>query len=465
MSIATMTAASRLASIAGPAQVVSDAAALAAYEVCGKRPAAAVRPGSSEEVAEIVKFAAAEKLAMVPCGARTKLSMGWAARQYDVALDMTRLDRVVAYDPADLTLSVEPGITLQKLAPVLAEHKQWLPLSVPYAGRATVGGTIASGVDTALRQMYGTARDYVLGMEFVTGQGTTAKSGGRVVKNVTGYDIHKLMIGALGTLGVMTKINFRTFPLPVAVRGFVSQFASAERALELRHSVGHSPLNPQALELFSPVAAKSLWSEAASRLVPEAARCDVPSKTHWTLAAEFSGNETVLDRCERDFREMTERCDGEGFVVFRKVEAAAVTALKREFIPVALESSPAATIVKMSLLPTRMREMLSSAAKAAETNSLRWMAMARGLGVIYFALLPGDRGDEARRRVIQATDQMLPECAALGGNATIPWSPAEWKSALKVWRLDRGDFDSMRKLKNLFDPIGILSPGRFLGGL
>jgi FAD/FMN-containing dehydrogenase len=119
----------------------------------------------------------------------------------------------------------------------------------------------------------------------------------------------------------------------------------------------------------------------------------------------------------------------------------------------------------MSVLPTRMRELLSGAAKAAETNSLPWAAMARGLGVIYFALLPSDQSEESRRRAIQATDQILPECAALGGNGTIPWSPAEWKSALKVWGLERGDVQQMRKIKNLFDPLGILSPGRFMGAL
>jgi FAD/FMN-containing dehydrogenase len=90
--------------------------------------------------------------------------------------------------------------------------------------------------------------------------------------------------------------------------------------------------------------------------------------------------------------------------------------------------------------------------------------MARGLGIVYFALLPSDRSDEARRRVIQSTDQILFECTRLGGNATIPWSPVEWKSALKVWGLERGDFAQMRKLKKLFDPPGTLSPGRFLGG-
>jgi glycolate oxidase FAD binding subunit len=121
--------------------------------------------------------------------------------------------------------------------------------------------------------------------------------------------------------------------------------------------------------------------------------------------------------------------------------------------------------VKIGVLPTRMKEALANAGRAAETNSLPWAAMARGLGAIYFVLLPRDRVEETRRRVIQATNQILHECAGLGGNATIPWCPPEWKSALKVWGLDRGDLQQMRKLKELFDPRGILSPGRFAGGL
>ena len=126
-----------------------------------------------------------------------------------------------------------------------------LPLAVPFMDRATVGGTIASGVDSPLRQLYGTARDYVLGMEFVTGDGAPAKSGGRVVKNVTGYDLHKLMIGALGTLGVITKINFRTFPLPVATRASWPRSTQppGDRAAA-RHRP--SPLRPLVVEIVSP---------------------------------------------------------------------------------------------------------------------------------------------------------------------------------------------------------------------
>ena len=465
MSIASITASSRLASIVGPAHVTSDSPELAAYEIGGQKPASAARPGSAEEVVEIVKFAAAEKLCMVACGARTKFAMGLPPRQYDLALDLTRLDRITGYDPGDLTLAVQPGVPLRKIEAALAEHKQWLPLAVPYLNQSTAGGAIASGVDSALRQMYGTARDYILGMEFVTGAGAAVKSGGRVVKNVAGYDMHKLMIGALGTLGVITKINFRTFPMPIATRSFIAQFQSAGSALELRHRMARSALTPLALEILSSRAATLLASGVASKIVPEALAADLFSSQHWTLTAEFSGNQTVLDRCEGEFRQLAQECGCAASHAVAADAVAGVAGRKREFIPIALASSPAATILKISLLPTRMKELFTSIAKAAETNSLPWAAMARGLGVIYVALLPSDRSEETRSRVIHATDQILPECAKLGGHATIPWSAAEWKGALKVWGLERADLAQMRRLKTVFDPQSVLSPGRFLGSL
>ena len=175
MTVARASVASRLAAIAGNAHVSADPTQLAPYAIDGKTPAAVARPGSAEEAAEIVKFAAAESLAIVPAGARTKLSMGMPPREYDLALDVSRLDRVVAYDPGDLTLGVEAGIPLRTLAATLAEHRQFLPLAPPFMNRATAGGTIASGVDSPLRQFYGAARDYVLGMEFITGDGALVK--------------------------------------------------------------------------------------------------------------------------------------------------------------------------------------------------------------------------------------------------------------------------------------------------
>jgi glycolate oxidase FAD binding subunit len=465
MNAASAIVASRLGDIVGSQHVISAPTDLAAFAIDDKKPSAAVCPQSAAEIVDVVKFAAKEQLAIVAIGARTKLGMGLPPRQYDIALDMRRLDRVVAYDPGDLTLSVEAGIPLHKLGGILAEHRQFLPLAVPYLSQTTVGGTIASGVDNPLRQLYGTARDYLLGIEFVTGEGVAAKSGGRVVKNVTGYDIHKLMIGALGTLGVITRMNFKTFPMPAASRAFVATFQTVERACGMRNRVWQSPLAPMTMELFSPGVADLFSSKAASRIEPNPMPENVISRTRWTFTSGFSGNDNTLKRYETDLRAMAEECGAVDVVALAGPQIAPAFARKREFVPIALASSPATTISKISVLPTRMSEALKVAAQAAESNHLSWVAMARGVGVIYFAMLPTKRDDETNHQSAQAANQILAACATLGGHATIPWCPSEWKDVLQVWGFDRSDFAQMQKLKTVFDPRSVLSPGRFVGGI
>jgi glycolate oxidase FAD binding subunit len=469
MSIAAKVGPSRLGDIAGAANVTNDPAELAAYTVDGKTPAAAVRPGTAEELAEVVKFAAAEKLALIATGARTKLGMGLPPRAYDVAVDMTRMDRVVACDPGDLTVSVEAGIPLHKLAATLREHRQFLPLSVPYASRATVGGTVASGVDTPLRQFYGTARDYLLGVEYVTGEGVRAKSGGRVVKNVSGYDLHKLMIGAMGTLGIMTRLNFRTFTMPAATQALVARFASVDGALKMRHRMAQNALTPQTLDLLSPRVAELFLGDAGERHAASDGAggfpADLLSTREWAVTTGFSGNERVLARYAEELTKIAREAGSTAMRVLGGRELTGAFSYKRELIPIALDSSPATTIVKMSVLPMRMKEAIEGAARIAEGSGLKWAAMARGIGVIYVALLPSEKNEDARRRVVEATEKILQACGTLEGNATVPWCPAEWKGAVKVWGLEQAEFPMMAKLKNVFDAPGVLSPGRFMGGL
>jgi glycolate oxidase FAD binding subunit len=456
---------SRLGEVVGSSNVLTDPAQLVTYAVDSKEPAAAVRPGSSEEAVEIVKLAAAEKLAVIATGARTKLGIGLPPRQYDLALDMARLDRVVAYDPGDLTLSVEPGVSLRKLAGLLADQNQFLPLAAPYANRATVGGTIASGVDSPLRQFFGTARDFILGMGFITGEGVLARGGGRVVKNVAGYDLHKLMIGALGTLGIITRINLRTFPLPGASRAFLATFETAERALNLRHHVAQSPLTPMTLEILSPRVTDLFSSEAATQIEPASFFAGLLSNTGWTFTAGFAGNERVLDRSECDMRAMAKQSGAARVVVLGQDQIPGAFGRKREFVSIALASSPATTIVKIGVVPQQMKDVLAGAERIVESGALPWAALARGVGVIYFALLPNECNEDSRQRVVRAAKEIQASCAGIGAHATIPWCPPEWKNSLSIWGQDRGDMAQMRKLKTAFDPHGILSPGRFVGGI
>lgn len=458
------TAHSRLADLVGPQRVLTDPAQLASYEVDSIRPSAALRPESIAQISEIVKFAATDKLAIVATSGRTKLNIGLPPSRYDLALDMSSLNKIIAYDPGDLTLSVEAGIPLAVLGRALAEHRQFLPLSVPYQAQTTIGGAIASGVDGPLRQLYGTARDFLLGIEFVTGEGVPAKSGGRVVKNVTGYDIHKLMIGALGTLGVITRLNFKTFPLPIQSRGFVARFASALQACDMRNRIARSPLAPMTTEILSPGVTELFESEAAAQIASDPMPAGLLSRSEWALSVGFAGNEKARNRYLTDLQRLAEECGGQGFLVPEKSLAAAF-ARKREFVPIALASSPAASVIKINILPSKLNGAFDAAQKAAEANSLQWAALARGLGIIYLALLPNTFDDENLHRVLHATNAIHDACANLGGQSTIPWCPTPWKKNLKIWGPVNSDLAQMQKIKHVFDPQGVLSPGRFVGGI
>jgi glycolate oxidase FAD binding subunit len=444
MSMAAAAISESAGAIVGPENVITDAEQLRAYGFGRKTPAIAVRPGSDQEVSELVRFAAAEKLNLVPTAARTKLGMNIPLREYDLALDMTRLDRVVAYDPGDLTLSVEAGLPLRRLAGVLAEHGQFLPLAVPFEERATVGGSVASGIDSPLRQFYGTARDYVLGMEFITGDGQLVKSGGRVVKNVSGYDLHKLMIGSLGSLGVITRINFRTFPAPASARAFLVCFDSGPKAMEMRNRIAQSPLRPLTLEIASPSAAELLFGN----VIP------TPSKRDWVLLVTFAGSGEVVERYKRDLRQLAA---GSEAILLDERDASAALARVREFVPIVLDSSPATMIIKMSVLPSQIAKTLDDAARIATKEELPWAAIARGVGVIYFALLPSARDEEARVRTIRVIDALFQVIEHWGGNFTAPWYPEEWNKGMAPRKASRNDLEQMRKIKRVFDPYGIFA--------
>jgi len=452
MSRATSVISENLAAVLGSGQILTNPDQLRGYLIGGKTPQAAIRPGSDQEVAEIVRFARSEKLTLVPTGARTKRNMHIPMNEFDAALDMVRIDRVVAYDPADLTLSVEPGLRLSRLQGVLAEHGQFLPLGPPFADRATVGGTIASGVDSPLRQFYGTARDYVLGMEFVTGDGRVVKSGGRVVKNVSGYDLHKLLIGSFGSLGVITKVNFRTFPVVTSMRAFIALFDSAQDAVEMRHRIAQSPLRPLTLEILSPYAGELCLGDLAR----DAMDAKLPgglSQGHWTLLVCFAGTGRVLERYERDIPLLAR--PGQAALLEEKTASVALARVQ-EFLPIALESSPGAVILRISVLPSEIARALDDGALAATREEIPWAAMARGVGVIYFALLPTALG--GRSRVDRAVDTLFEAFPSGRESVTIAWRADPGGESLPLRKTSRNDLEQMRKIKHAFDPSRVFAP-------
>jgi glycolate oxidase FAD binding subunit len=399
---------------------------------------------------------------------------------------MSALNQIVHYDPGDLTLSAEAGTPIAKLNARLLEHHQFLPLLVPWYSRATIGGTIASGIDSPLRQFYGTARDFLIGAEFIDGTGKLCKSGGRVVKNVTGYDLHKLLIGSRGTLAVITRLNFRTFPSAIAgSRGFVASFLNAEGALALRRAILQSPLTPLTLDILSPGLAQIFATQTPA--TPEAAvfagenRHPGPSFLppiddwfhlhEWHLCAAFAGTPEVLDRYTRDLIRFAEESRATSTALLDDTTRPAVWGRLREALSMLLEFSPATTIFKISALPAQHSTLFAKLQQIADQAGLPHALVARAGGTIYYALLPAAANDETSAHLAKTTAQIFRSVSTTSSDATLLFAPPTLKRALcvpdglagprvNIWHSSGSDLPLMHRLKSAFDPQNIFAPGR-----
>jgi glycolate oxidase FAD binding subunit len=449
----------RLEEIAGGAHVVTDTAEIAAREVCGVRPAVIVRPADAAQIAEILRFAAAEKLAVIPTGGCTKLGIGSPPARYDIALDLSRMNRVLAYDPQDLTLGVEPGVRIEDLLRTLAEKRQFLPLAVPFSDRATIGGIVAANSSSPLRHAYGAVRDFCLGMEFVTGEGAQAKSGGRVVKNVTGYDLHKLLIGSLGTLAVITRVNFRTFPMPPAQGTFVASFSSAEAAFEFCRAIAHSVLTPQMVEVADPDASRLIFSaEAPARINP----------MQWSVVISAAGQPAVVDRCARELGHMAGAANAAEFLPIGETEQSTVFARIREFPRLVLEVAPDAAIFRIDATPTAMPSLLKDLSEVAKHHGIGLATLTRASGIMYAAFFAQAGGEETSTVTAIAVKEVFHICTLPenGAQAMLEWCPSQIKGKdIDLWGTGRDEFVLMHRVKEAFDPQNVLSPGRFAGGI
>ena len=459
MSLPAQACVTRLEEILGSAYVLTDSVELSARQVDGKLPSAVVQPLEVAQVAEILRFAAAEKLAAIPSGGCTKLCIGAPPLRYDIALDLSRMNRVLAYDPRDLTLGVEPGVRIEDLLRILEEQNQFLPLAVPFADRSTLGGIVASNSSSPLRHFYGGVRDFCLGMEFVTGEGVISKGGGRVVKNVTGYDLHKLLIGSLGTLAVITRVNFRTFPLPPAQGTFVATFSAVESAFGFCRGVAQSVLTPQILEVADPATADLLFSGAApARIAPQ----------QWSVIITAAGQPAVVDRYARELGHIASAAKATEFMPLSDAEQSSVLVRICEFPRLVLEAVPSAMIFRLSVLPTEMTPLLAKLSESARRQNLTLSAITRASGIMYAAFF-ADEGIEASLAAIAATAKDVFRICAQSENsaqAMLEFCPAEVKRAVgDLWGPERQDFALMKRVKNVFDPQSVLSPGRFAGGI
>ncbi len=387
----------------------------------------------------------------------------------DFRLSLRRLNRIEEYNAADLTAGVQAGVTLAELDAALRANKQWLPLGAPRPDRTTIGAALATNSSGPFRLFYGTARDMVIGIRLVTAEGKLVKSGGRVVKNVAGYDLAKLIIGSRGTLAVITGVNVKVFPRPVASETMAMSFATLAQSLEARTAIQKSALAPLAMDLLNNVAARVV---SPQELPPGA----------WVLAVAYGGVEKVIERYRRDLEQMG-RCAGmqasatlSGEPVSRDAERlwSAISDLPAHME----ENAPRALRLKVTSTITQVGASIEAVLAASPSRDEIAVVSRAGSGVTYFYAEVGqalerrppgrlfslaDAGLEAGAPMfVEAARQAL---APLGAHAVVEYSSAPALDTMVRWGPPRDDFAVMKKLKQALDPNGILSPGTFVGGI
>ncbi len=389
----------------------------------GIRPGLVVEPGTADELARVLRVAAAAGLAVLPRGSGTKLAWGNPPRAADLLVSTRRLDAVLEHAAGDLTVTVQAGCTIAALQRAVAAAGQRLALDPAHPERATVGGVIAANDGGSLRGAFGSLRDQLIGIQVALADGRLARAGGKVVKNVAGYDLPKLYCGSLGTLGVVVEATFRLYPLPRETRTLC--FVPADAS----------------------VAAAQLLAILASSLRPTGLQLSLGSRTAPELAVRLeSGSPAALAAQEAELRALAAPHAG---------GPADDPWLARERLG---RGTGVAAICKLTFLPARLASLIHAVGAASAPGE--WQLVAQGAGVGWLRL-EATSSDALRAAILD----IRCEAALRGGSLAVAEAPLDVAAQVDAWG-DPGDaLPHMRRLKERFDPAGALNPGRFVGGI
>ena len=420
----------------------------ARYGIDGLTPEAVALPCSLDQLAEALRLASENGLRVIPWGGGTQSTMGNIPEAVDLVLGTERLDRILFHEPGDMVASVEAGVTLAGLQAELGKRGQFLPLEAPISSRATIGGVLAANASGPSRLAYGTARDWLIGTTVVHAGGTITRSGGRVVKNVTGYDVHKLYVGSLGTLGVIAGANFKLAPLPAETCTVVARFSSLPRALDCVDGLFHLAYTPDSVHIVSGEASRRLPSLQADAenghavlVLLRGRRAAVARKVFEAIRVLRRGEDTPVDTLAGT--------QSEGLW-------SAVTDL-------GWADQPAPVLMaKITVQPSKVGALLSALEVSVNGPFAAGTVADAGFGLVRLLLWErGDgKGDKDEARRIAAT--LSQEAARAGGHLVLEVCPLELKREIDIWGEEPDGIEVMRRLKEQMDPARILSPGRFV---
>lgn len=395
------------------------------------QPEIVVEPGTEQEVARVLRMASEAGLAVIPRGGGTKMEWGNSPRQADVVLSLARMDRILEHAWADLTVTVEAGCPLQKLQTALAEHGQCLALDAAWPERATIGGMLSTNDSGAWRLRYGSLRDLVIGVTVALPDGTLASSGGKVVKNVAGYDLPKLLTGSLGTLGVITRAVFRLHPLPKNSRTITILTRDVNEVQRLLLSIQDSKLAHVALQ-----ARVFAGAPPELNILLEGTERGVAAQ--FIQLGKIAGAATVKEGAPEVWRVREE--------------------LWADWEQSSGEQISAAAVAKISILPSWVASTMVCLEGAADPLQLRWRAILQATGIGWVRL------DGSPPALLSGLTALRQDIEQKGGSLVLLQKSAR-TSDFEAWGNAGDAVWLMRAVKRQLDPRNTLNPGRFVGGI
>lgn len=409
----------------------------ALYAVDGIHPDRVVSPATVEELSTVLVETNETGEAVIPFGGGTRIHIGNVPERYTTALDMTSLSGNINHEAGDLTLVADAGVRIADLQKKLAENGQRLPFDVRSPDKATLGGSVASNAGHRMRSSSGGIRDWIIGIQVVLADGTVTKSGGKVVKNVQGYDLHRLHAGAFGTLGVISEVALNVVPVPVASSTVAAWFGSVEEAGEFGMQVFNGPMVAEALTMFTGAVAKRL----TGRIGEHAANAPA------VMLAKVNGGGSAISRMETELTGIAGSVGAQGYEVFRDEDATTLWDVTEQTVDdFSLQMSA-------TLKPRDTVKLLASLTDRQDSDGFSG-ELEVGFGSVLVSSAEGG---------LQQVQSFKDSASNLGAKSLVERCSPELKKSLDVFGEPGLELALARSIKRQFDPGRSLSPGRFAG--
>lgn len=418
-------------------------------EIDGVRVEREEAPASAAELAQVMKEAHDASLSMIAVGGGTKLHLGNPPRSAQLVVRTGRLRGVVEYEPSNLTVSAGAGTTLQELQETLRAKNQLLPLDPPYPDRATLGGLVACNTSGPIRFRYGTVRDMLIGIRIVHADGTQTKAGGKLVKNVTGYDMCKLYAGSLGTLGVLSELTFKVQPRSEAIATVMLACSSFRAALEATQAILRADLTPDAMEALNGSAFEMLTGDAC--------------RTPWVLLLRF-GEADAAVRWQVD--RLREIAHASGATVLNVLGTRESEEFWQEAVSARERSRGGEELLlKCSVLYQSAPETERRMVEMGERMQARTLLFCHAGNCIIYGRYEWPDGGRAADDLLREITELRRHCSSVGGHVVVEKARLDVKQSVDVWGYQARALELMRGIKKQFDPKELLNPGRFVGGI